>query len=325
VNTLRHNYYYENGKRVRTESAKWDTDSFKLYMKTFYEFYEDGKSKYEKMEELLAGVWTQRYDMTYTYDKDSSEIIWFSYSNGNKASGYRWRKMYNEFGNVAIEYQDGWSIDHWVYAFRTINYYWQSNQRLAEYILERYKDDQWTKSTKMEFGYNSNEDVASETSFGYVDSVWKKSLMRDYQYDSLRNLTVSTWNTWDGENWKNFDNTINIKFTLGNLDYFRYLSGYRFEFTYDRLVSVEDESNLTAISPNPAKDYIEITVPALAMELGDLASVRIYDILGVEQLPRPVGHPFMLEGEVLCIDVSSLSPGVYFVMIGKEIMKFVKL
>jgi hypothetical protein len=80
-----------------------------------------------------------------------------------------------------------------------------------------------------------------------------------------------------------------------------------------------------SISPNPASDYIEISCPPSEKRGLGGVSVRFFDLLGVQQLPRPVGHPFMLEGEVLRIDISALSPGMYFVRVGDVVRKFVKM
>jgi hypothetical protein len=78
------------------------------------------------------------------------------------------------------------------------------------------------------------------------------------------------------------------------------------------------------ISPNPASDYIEISVGSVILnEVKDLG-VSIYDMLGVEVYCSIATPPAPSQGGNLRIDVSHLSPGVYFVRIGDVVRKFVK-
>ncbi len=88
-----------------------------------------------------------------------------------------------------------------------------------------------------------------------------------------------------------------------------------------------------AVTPNPASDYIEITLPACDQTLkGAVEGVRIYDVFGElvnlnsqYSTTPPYGHPFVLEGEFLRVDVSGLAPGLYFVKVGEKVGKFVKM
>jgi len=68
------------------------------------------------------------------------------------------------------------------------------------------------------------------------------------------------------------------------------------------------------ISPNPARDYIEVS--------GVVGEVKVFDVLGIEH-PATAWHTSK-EGN-LKIDVSSLSPGVYFIRIGTYFTKFLKI
>jgi hypothetical protein len=116
-----------------------------------------------------------------------------------------------------------------------------------------------------------------------------------------------------------------------------YLAGSTEIIMYsDTLVnSIQSFDNYyTTISPNPASDYIEIS--GISVILSDaksrngvetsVAHPRIFDLLGMEiTTPALRATPPYQEGEKVRIDVSSLSPGVYFVQLGNEVRKFVKL
>jgi hypothetical protein len=95
---------------------------------------------------------------------------------------------------------------------------------------------------------------------------------------------------------------------------------YYYDPTTSDVKTVRDEIGFS-ISPNPATDYIEISVG----ENGRSPlqnDVRIYDVFGQRVNPTPT-PPASRDGERL--DVSGLAPGVYFVRIGDKVSKFVKL
>jgi hypothetical protein len=83
----------------------------------------------------------------------------------------------------------------------------------------------------------------------------------------------------------------------------------------------ETYGKIVYISPNPATDFIEINCR------GEVTSplqsdVRIYDVYGQRVNLTPT---LSILGEGVRIDVSGLSPGMYFVRIGDKVGKFVKL
>jgi WD40 repeat protein len=73
------------------------------------------------------------------------------------------------------------------------------------------------------------------------------------------------------------------------------------------------------ISPNPATDYIEITIPELNNGASPIATVQIFNTLGIE-----VGQSSLIDDKNR-IDISHLSSGVYFIKIGDRVEKFVKI
>jgi len=81
---------------------------------------------------------------------------------------------------------------------------------------------------------------------------------------------------------------------------------------------IEEEANSIndiTLSPNPASDYIELS--------GVAGEVKLFDVLGSLVISNPLNTP--CQGDLCRIDVSSLSPGVYFVSVGGRMYKFVKM
>jgi hypothetical protein len=106
--------------------------------------------------------------------------------------------------------------------------------------------------------------------------------------------------------------------------------------------SVENQINNSSsvdIYPNPASDYIEISIPDIdnqtlkgVVENG----VQIFNTLGIEvaQTPPSVIYNSISNdekttqtgaSELLKIDISHLPAGVYFIKIGDKVEKFVKI
>ena len=98
-------------------------------------------------------------------------------------------------------------------------------------------------------------------------------------------------------------------------------------FRFDRsLVSVIEDMKTEdkLIYPNPARDYIEIQFdaiyPTLKRGVDVDSEILIYDMLGTVVISVLNGHARSIQ-----IDVSNLSPGMYFIKIGNKVEKFVKI
>jgi len=77
------------------------------------------------------------------------------------------------------------------------------------------------------------------------------------------------------------------------------------------------------LSPNPVTDFLEISYsPSNKSGLG-CVSVEVYNVLGECIKEIPLNPPFS-KGEIK-LDVSGLSPGVYFVKVGVQVSKFIKI
>ena len=81
-------------------------------------------------------------------------------------------------------------------------------------------------------------------------------------------------------------------------------------------------TNDFCISPNPATDFIEISSLVGAQHAVPL-QIRIYNVFGEEQM-TDVLHLEDL-GHLIKLNVSSLSPGLYFVRANNKMQKFIKL
>ena len=83
------------------------------------------------------------------------------------------------------------------------------------------------------------------------------------------------------------------------------------------------------VQPNPATEYININLssinPTLKRGVEGEVFIEIYDVMGMKIQSTPFNlTPTLSEGEGARIDISNLTPGVYFVKIGDRVEKFVK-
>ncbi|MEI6089555.1 MAG: choice-of-anchor D domain-containing protein [bacterium] len=85
--------------------------------------------------------------------------------------------------------------------------------------------------------------------------------------------------------------------------------------------SVNDDSEFIDIIPNPAGDFITITLkPSEGFEPSEGSEIQIYNTLGEKVLTASARHAVLLR-----FNISNLPKGIYFVKVGLKIAKFVKM
>jgi len=162
------------------------------------------------------------------------------------------------------------------------------------------------------------------------------------EFNDLQNLDISRTSVGKLNCKNNPDlNCIQVKNAIIAYNNYNFQKDKHAVYSEDcSLVSVEEETNPYSditISPNPASDYFEISIPPLEMGSG---SVSVFDVFGIEvlntstsflrkqeshgnfnEIPNQVGN----DSQVIRIDISSIPPGVYFVRVGGKVMKFIKI
>ena len=88
-------------------------------------------------------------------------------------------------------------------------------------------------------------------------------------------------------------------------------------------VSISQENIEQELYPNPTTEEVNINIPPSNKSGSGAMSVKVYDVLGIEH-PVSFADTPLSEGN-LRLDVSSLPSGVYFVRVGGQVLKFVKL
>ena len=185
------------------------------------------------------------------------------------------------------------------------------------------------------FGYfNGNEFKLIDSTVTGLKSNYIEPLGTD-RYNNVWLSCSSGLVRYDGKTWQLFDTTntdlptntfSSISFDSFNNIWLGTDKGLLvINFGEDGVVLDVDEHKKQAhlsVTPNPATDYIEIPLESHTLN-GEVENVKIYDVLGIEQHVSFAATP-LSEGN-LRLDVSSLPAGVYFVRVGGQVLKFVKL
>lgn len=85
--------------------------------------------------------------------------------------------------------------------------------------------------------------------------------------------------------------------------------------------NVEEWQNINYIYPNPAMDYIELSLNNIIKNTASSIEVNIFNTLGELVIYLT---PTLSEGEGVRIDISHLTRGVYFIRVGEIVQIFIK-
>ena len=280
---------------------------------------------------------------------NSKDMLFISPGYGSKDNGETWRDLGIEASYIAINDEDH------IFGFNSGNIYRSINDGVTwERVAKTEVDPTYTETggkiifnnkTKTAAYYNLMTTDNGRTWFSQKE--WGTELGTtksiNYAVDSL-GCWVRNWN-WVNENyeyslyrtcdngmtWQMMDTTgLNRKDfqTIGcSPDGHIYVFGstgglYR---SRDRFVSVEENMK---INPNnfsqPASDFLEIEINEYDFYRRD-NSIKIYNILGNCVLTDSFNNNHDFGKTTKQLNISTLSPGLYFVKVGDKVSKFVKI
>lgn len=87
--------------------------------------------------------------------------------------------------------------------------------------------------------------------------------------------------------------------------------------------SINDRNQFISLYPNPVNDIAHFTISESYEGDLDVSNVKIYNILGVEVTPNI--SSITIHGNSGKINISNLNKGLYFIRIGNQISKFIKI
>jgi hypothetical protein len=309
--------YGKDGELIEKTDYNW-TDEFNRWdsnSRVFYTYDTSGRQL-----EILVHKWNLnisdwqnylKYINYYDNEYDWSEQILLSWDNTNKEwiNYYRYlREFINTKPKNKLMYDWDNLIKTWI-NYKLFNYGYKKDTLLTditEYDWAR-SSSQWYCFRYTQTSYDDDNKVISEES-STCRSPQRYLGKFDYIYDSTGRKIEKIEYRWDNSN------SIWI------------LYHREFYFFKDGPTSVSAISDNIYIYPNPASDYIDISAGKVIQSDAKGPYIRIYDVLGMGiTTPLQRATPAYQGGEILRIDISGLSSGVYFVKIGDVVRKFVKL
>ena len=333
-NETKNLYFYDNEIYIIRDEGyiwmkEWSWDNWQLKSNTL--FYYDSlkrKTNEEKYIYIYISGKDSTYRQLYQYHNSNfdtlnfiTKSIIYNYNAETKDTtpNLKYEYFYDKYGNLINTKISRWyqadklwkkTSDNWK------NYKFDEKNRVKEklyFSLENEKDTIF--EYKESYQYNDKGELVEEIDEIYVDSIssFVNASRRNHYYsDNIIDSTIIY--IWKNNEWE-------LKTKM--------------EYIYI-VTDVEENKGLKleqiiSISPNPAKEYIEIefSSPRLKPWVAGEDAIKIYNLLGECVLSTSEGvrtHPLIpsQEGNIR-IDVSGLPPGVYFVRLGDWTGRFVKI
>lgn len=289
----------------------------------------------------IDGNWVHVYYIEYTYDENHNRISRTNYNNFGGEFGIQGIYTYTFDENNLLVYHEMVLVDE---LFERSHYTYDENNNLIEQVVEDYFGfDIWDPSTKVTYDYDENNNRTAKNYHYWMPGTesWYLKEQMIYEYDEVGNCTteflfdgnalasklVYTYDMdTDIENvvmpvhpeplfgqFAQFKNRP-LKYSLEMADQnwnLIYICDYLFHYKSDDDDDNDDNDETNSVNtasfaaevrvfPNPSTDNITVS------QLG-LKTVEIYDMRGTT-ISRHQAN-----SNVLQIDVSNLTPGIYSV------------
>lgn len=238
---------------------------------------------------LIPNPFLSDTKIEYKWNNDlMTEIITYDKDGSewvnNSKSAYNYDNM-NELPAEEIQYV--WEGGQWVESFKNVHEY-GANDSLSLITGYTWDSGEWVNSNKTAFEYNGLLKTKESTFIWSTD--WEKETQIDYSYNTFDKLESDISQRWTIDTW----------FNIGKNEYF-----------YEAPNSVDEDANNSleiSIYPNPSSDFIMVS--------------------GSERNPVSImtieGSVVIKEAKAGSIDISSLAPGMYYVVSGNKTGRFIK-
>jgi len=308
------------GPIFREKLFVWDTDDWSLERKAESFFTDDHGDRYFGYTKFLRIAPNNKYYVTFKrgYYQENNNFRFQDINNDTTL--YEITDTEDEDSYDLMFSQDTSKFYIFYYDKRDrknkIKVYNQSDFSLEKIIY----NDTLTSMYDINFAHGSNYLICSGGNRTVLES---HIIIYDLNNEYIAYVYPDIYYHWLGEYGSSFlrvSNNSNLIFDGGKRE--NYMLNAKYTTT-----SAEEPSDepIPTVFPNPANDYIEINYVILS-ETKDPV-IKVYDVLGGKLMDsRLRGNDiFVFNWDKVRIDISSLSPGVYFVRIIDKVFKFVKI
>ncbi|MCL1933347.1 MAG: T9SS type A sorting domain-containing protein [Candidatus Azobacteroides sp.] len=313
VNGYSYTYTYDSNHNMLTELVQsWRNNSWVYFYSSAYVYtYDSNNNVLTKLEENSSLY-------TYTYDSDNNMQtrtyqIWENNSWVNSSlSTY----TYDSDNNMQTLTYQIWENNSWINSVQ-ITHTYDSNHNLLTELYQNRENNSWVNSDQITRTYDSNHNLLTELYRMWENNLWVNYRQNMIIYDeNMNGISAERW-WWSGESWEPPRNASmeSLRLYYNNMQsVFEYWGCNKMTASYikvsDLNTSVEPvaipESDAASVYPNPTSGELRIT----NYESG-IKDIQIFDLMGNKL-------PLRMETAKDAVDISHLSPGMYFIQITTE-------
>ena len=264
-----------------------------------------------------------RYSCTYDEDNNEIERISQDWNVTHWVNSYRELWTY-DFLNYAILYlHQGWrtSSNDWR-DFEQVNYLYDINNNLIEYVLQMRNDSDWVILSRHLFTYDLNNNRTELAYQIWQNFVWTNFDDYLYTYDENNNLTESFRQLWSDSIWINYWDYFNAYDGNNNQIEQLYLTWSGTEWInvnkrllkYIPLTAIDDDINSNksySLSNNYPNPFNPSTRIQYAISSRQFVTLKVFDVLGTE-IETLVNEEKSAGKYELNWNAANLPSGVYF-------------
>ncbi|MEI6090896.1 MAG: T9SS type A sorting domain-containing protein [bacterium] len=320
ITPIMYHYYYTNDKLESFEYKQLDCPFFKAMIS-----YNEKGMTVDSITQTTFNCQPLQNGNKYSYEYNEldlkSKFTTYSWKDEKWLPSYRTSYVYDSMKNLIEEINERGDSNGLVFNLKYSYIYDQSN-KLTERQEFEYVDQNWSKKRWINYLYqgsalNVRQYVNPQypgTGVYRVDSLFYNNalLTQEIVYDVNNGeftFSKKTQRTYDGNNL-----LIKLEFTEANLEG----SGTtttRYFYVPAGSSSIDGNISAFGMSPNPAYDQITISLNSI-----ESSEIAIYNSLGEKVMSVGTGRDLSAQ-----INISNLPKGMYFVRIGDNAAKFIKL
>jgi Secretion system C-terminal sorting domain len=327
--------YNTNEDLLTHYSYYWDTVASSWVVASFqHDYFYNGNNKMTMHLQayISNGVPTDSTRTTYTYDANWNEMTnlregWTS-SNPNWFNIQKWLSVYDVNNNLDSTYNLIWNTTNLTFDTSYLTLYtYDAQNNLTEYLNQQKVGAFWQNMYKQMYSFDANNNQTSYEYF-YWDQMsngWNLSNQTQNSFNSSNQYTSSISTSFNPQigmlmnNYKStylYDTNDNLEFYIAenwDLNLANWVPSYKVHYFYQcGILGVnEAASTLVKCFPNPATEVLNI-------ELNNESRIEIYSLSMSKMAESATSFNHS-------IDVSSFSPGMYFVKLENgQIERFTK-
>lgn len=261
---------YEDNKVSKLIYKKWDklTSSWKNAERYLYKYDNNGKMQTSLLQLWYGTLWSQDMLSTLNYDNNNNVVQMNSVT-------YTVDFVYDQNNNLIMIEDKVWSSGSGFTNNERKSYVYNGKD-VVEYVLDKWDNGTWVRTTKWEYGYDIDKNIVLSTEYSWSGSSWVGKKQNAYTYDNNNNKLTDIEKIWNAgsasyENHKMESLTYNVKslpetvtsYTWKN-NAWQHLTGdftikyYYEQYTPNSVAKFALDADLN-IYPLPASDNINIS------------------------------------------------------------------